>query len=342
MKIDAQLGSLYPHLAVEMARRMEAMGFDAVWSFEAGHDPFLPLMAAATATERLHMGTNIAVAFGRSPFAMAQAAWDLQQASGGRFHLGLGTQVRAHVERRYAMPFDHPAARLTDYIRCLRAIFDNFQTCSKPEYEGPFYRFVLNNPAFNPGPIKHPHIPIYVAGVNPRMCRVAGEVADGFHVHPMHSIAYLRDVVRSAVDEGARMAGKSVDDLDLHASVFAVLGETPAERSASEQQIRGQVAFYASTPSYRALLRHHGMEDLGKKLSQTMRAGEIHKMMAMVPDELLAEVAISADYGTLGPLLRQRYDGLVQRIATYFPIPDDDPVERWAAVVEGFEAAKTL
>ncbi len=339
MKIDAQLGSLYPHLAAPMARRMEAMGFDAVWSFEAGHDPFLPLMAAAMATEQLHIGTNIAVAFARSPFATAQAAWDLQQASGGRFHLGLGTQVRAHVERRYDMPFEHPAARLTDYIRCLRAIFDNFQNGTKPDYQGPFYRFILSNPAFNPGPIEHPHIPIYVAGVNPRMCRVAGEVADGFHVHPMHSIAYLRDVVRTAVDEGAKMAGKSVDDLDLHASVFAVLGETEAERSASEKQIREQIAFYASTPSYRALLAHHGFDDLGKQLSALMRAGEMDRMAAMVPDELLAEVTISSDFGGLGALLKQRYSGLVQRIATYYPIPDGDGVEKWAAVVKGFEAA---
>ena len=339
MKIDAQLGALYPHLAAGMAKRMEAMGFDAVWSFEAGHDPFLPLVAAAMSTERLQIGTNIAVAFGRSPFATAQAAWDLQQTSGGRFHLGLGTQVRAHIERRYDMPFEHPAARLTDYIRCLRAIFDNFQNGTKPDYQGPFYRFILTNPAFNPGPIEHPHIPIYVAGVNPRMCRVAGEVADGFHVHPMHSTAYLRDVVRPAIDEGALMAGKSVDDLDLHASVFVVLGETEAERSASEQQIREQVAFYASTPSYRALLRHHGMEPLGKELSQVMRNGEIDKMAAMVPDALLAEVAISASYSELGGMLRKRYDGLVQRIATYYPIPDDEPIERWADVVKGFNAA---
>ncbi|MBT3534345.1 MAG: TIGR03617 family F420-dependent LLM class oxidoreductase [Rhodospirillaceae bacterium] len=339
MKIDAQLGSLYPHLAAGMARRMEAMGFDTVWSFEAGHDPFLPLMAAATATERLQIGTNIAVAFGRSPFATAQAAWDLQQASGGRFHLGLGTQVRAHIERRYDMPFEHPAARLTDYIRCLRAIFDNFQNNTKPDYQGPFYRFILSNPAFNPGPIDHPHIPIYVAGVNPRMCRVAGEVADGFHVHPMHSIAYLRDVVRPAVDEGAKMAGKSVDNLDLHASVFAVLGETETERSASAQQIREQIAFYASTPSYRALLAHHGFEDLGKKLSAVMRAGEIDKMAAMVPDELMAEVSISSDFANLGAALKQRYTGLVQRIATYYPIPDSEPVEKWAAMVKSFEAA---
>ncbi len=339
IKIDTQLGSLYPDLAAGMAKRAEAMGFDAVWSFEAGHDPFLPLVAAAMATERVHIGTNIAVAFGRSPFATAQAAWDLQRASNGRFHLGLGTQVRAHVERRYDMPFEHPAARLTDYIRCLRAIFDNFQNGTKPDYQGPFYKFILTNPAFNPGPIEHPHIPIYVAGVNPRMCRVAGEVADGFHVHPMHSTAYLTDVVRPAIDEGAKMAGRSVDDLDLHASVFAVLGETEAERSASERQIREQIAFYASTPSYRALLRHHGFEDLGKKLSGVMRTGEMEKMPSMVPDELMAEVSISADFSGLGAALKKRYSGLVQRIATYYPIPDDDPVEKWAEVVKGFEAA---
>ncbi|MBL6955182.1 MAG: TIGR03617 family F420-dependent LLM class oxidoreductase [Alphaproteobacteria bacterium] len=339
MKIDAQLGSLYPHLAADMARRMEAMGFDAVWSFEAGHDPFLPLMAAATATERLHIGTNIAVAFGRSPFATAQAAWDLQQASGGRFHLGLGTQVRAHVERRYDMPFEHPAARLTDYIRCLRAIFDNFQNGTKPNYEGPFYKFILTNPAFIPGPIDHPDIPIYVAGVNPRMCRAAGEVADGFHVHPMHSTSFLREVVRPSIDEGAKLAGKTVDDLDLHASVFAVLGETEAERAASEGQIRDQIAFYASTPNYRALLRHHGLEDLGKELSAIVRTGDFENIGAKVPDKLLSEVAVSTDFGKLGGLLKQRYTGLVQRIATYYPIPDEDPVEKWAAMVKGFEAA---
>ena len=339
MKIDAMLGSMYPHQAADLAKRMEDIGFDAVWSFEAGHDPFLPLAVAAMSTEQIHLGTNIAVAFGRSPFATAQAAWDLQRSSNGRFHLGLGTQVRAHVERRYDMPFEHPAARLTDYIRCLRAIFDNFQNGSKPDYQGQFYKFILTNPAFIPGPIDHPRIPIYVAGVNPRMCRVAGEVADGFHIHPMHSTNYLRDVVRPAIEKGAKMVGKSVTDLDLHASVFTVLGETEAERNASAAQIRAQIAFYASTPSYRVLLRHHGFEDLGKKLSAMARNGDIEEMAARVPDALMAEVSISSDFGSLGPALKARYDGLVQRIATYYPIPDDDPIEKWAAMVKSFSAA---
>ena len=336
MKIDAMLGSMYPHHAARLAERMEKIGFDAVWSFEAGHDPFLPLAVASMCTKRIHLGTNIAVAFGRSPFATAQAAWDLQRSSNGRFHLGLGTQVKAHVERRYDMPFEHPAARLTDYIRCLRAIFDNFQNGTKPNYEGQFYKFILTNTAFIPGPIDHPHIPIYVAGVNPRMCRVAGEVADGFHIHPMHSIDYLRNIVFPAISEGATMAGKSIKDIDLHASVFAVLGETVSERNASAAQIRAQIAFYASTPSYRVLLRHHGFEDLGKKLSSMARSGHIEEMAASVPDALMAEVSISSDFGSLGTKLRDRYEGIVQRIATYYPIPEDDPIGKWAAMIESF------
>ena len=204
MKIDTQLGGGVSKDIAADAQRFERMGFDGGWTFESRHDPFLPLAQAAIATTRLQLGTNIAVAFGRSPFSVAQTAWDLQRGSGGRFHLGLGTQVRAHVERRYSMPFDHPAARLADYVRCLRAIWDTFQNDARPSYEGPFYRFRLINPFFNAGPIDHPHIPVYVAGVNPRMCRVAGEVAEGLHVHPMHSVGYLSDVVRPALEDGAR------------------------------------------------------------------------------------------------------------------------------------------
>ena len=230
MKLDVELGDIDLNDVPAHARRLEAVGFSAMWTFEAAHDPFLPLLAAAQATEKLELGTNISVAFGRSPFAMAQTAWDLQKASGGRFHLGLGTQVRAHVERRFSMPFDHPAARVTDYIHCVRAIWNTFQTEAKPDYRGQFYQFSLMNPFFTPGPIDNPDIPIYLAGLNARMCRAAGEAADGFHVHPMHSPGYLRDVVCPAIDEGAKTRGKSVADLDLFAPVFAVIGDTEAER----------------------------------------------------------------------------------------------------------------
>jgi probable F420-dependent oxidoreductase len=339
MKLDTQMRHVAFDAIAHEAQRCERMGFDGVWTFEAAHDPFLPLALTAAATERLHIGTNISVAFGRSPFAMAQVAWDLQKDSGGRFHLGLGTQVRAHVERRFSMPFDHPAARVTDYICCVRAIWDTFQNGTQPHYQGPFYRFQLINPFFNPGPIAHPHIPIYLAGVNPRMCRAAGEVADGFHVHPMHSVGYLRDVVRPALDEGARRSGRTVDDLELYAPVFAVSGETQAEMDASAQEVRRQIAFYASTPSYRVLLEYHGYESLGRELSALMRKGDLAAMPQLVPDALLEEVAIVASPTELPYKLRQRYAGMLQRVSLYFPMPQGISEAEGKHFVDAFRAA---
>ena len=339
MKLDAELGDINLNDVPAHARRLETAGFDAVWTFEAAHDPFLPLLSAAQATETLELGTNISVAFGRSPFAMAQTAWDLQKASSGRFHLGLGTQVRAHIERRFSMSFDHPAARVTDYIHCLRSIWNTFQTGAKPDHKGPFYQFTLMNPFFTPGPIEHPDIPIYLAGVNERMCRAAGEAADGFHVHPMHSPGYLRDVVCPAIDAGAKSRGKSVADLDLFAPVFAVVGHNEAERQKNEAAVRQQVAFYASTPNYRALLEYHGYNELGKELSQLMRQGDFEAMVALVPDNLMAEVAVSATNAELPAILRKRYVGLLARVGLYDPIPADAAMKPWTEFTTGFRAA---
>lgn len=339
MKLDTMLRNVAFATIAATAQRFERMGFDGLWTFEAAHDPFIPLALAATATTRLHVGTNISVAFGRSPFAMAQVAWDLQQASAGRFHLGLGTQVRAHVERRFSMPFAHPAARITDYIRCLRAIWDTFQHGTRPRYEGPFYRFTLMNPFFNPGPIEHPHIPVYLAGVNPRMCRAAGEVADGFHVHPMHSVGYLREVAIPALEEGARLSGRSVQDLTLYAPVFTVSGPTQAAMDAAAQEVRQQIAFYASTPSYRVVLEYHGYGDLGRELSALMRRGDMEAMPRLVPDALLEAVAVVATPTELPHKLRQRYTGLLDRIALYFPIAAEDAEAPWQAFVQAFHGA---
>jgi probable F420-dependent oxidoreductase len=201
------------------------------------------------------------------------------------------------------------------------------------------YQFTLINDAFNPGPISNPEIPIYLAGVNERMCRAAGEVADGFHVHPMHSTGYLRDVVRPAIDDGAKNRGLSVDDLSLHASVFAIVGDTQAERLKSEEIVRRQVAFYASTPSYRALLRYHEVEEVGRKLSQHMRQGEIAAMPALVPDVLMDAVTVTAKRTDLPALLRERYDGLLQRVALYYPVPSNDAAAPWADFTAEFRQA---
>ena len=339
MNIDTQMRNVPFHAIAREAQRYERMGFDGVWTFEAAHDPFLPLALTAAATERLHIGTNISVAFGRSPFAMAQVAWDLQRGSGGRFHLGLGTQVRAHVERRFSMPFEHPAARVADYIRCVRAIWETFQQDTRPNYEGPFYHFKLMNPFFNPGPITQPRIPIYLAGVNPRMCRAAGEVADGFHVHPMHSVGYLKDIVYPALDEGARLSGRTVHDLTLYAPVFAVSGDTQAAIDAAAQEVRRQIAFYASTPNYRVLLEYHGYDSLGKELSALMRKGDFAAMPTLVPDALLEEIAVVATPAELPGKLRQRYEGVLQRVSLYFPIPEQAPEAAWQQFVDTFRAA---
>lgn len=339
MKLDTQMQVAAFEAITREAQRFERMGFDCVWTFEAAHDPFLPLALAATATQRLQIGTNISVAFGRSPFAMAQTAWDLQRASGGRFRLGLGTQVRAHVERRFSMPFDHPAARVADYIRCVRAIWDTFQHDTRPQYQGPFYQFRLMNPFFNPGPIAHPDIPIYLAGVNPRMCRAAGEVADGFHVHPMHSVSYLKSIVLPALEEGARLNNRRVNDIELYAPVFAISGETPAERAAVEQEVRQQIAFYASTPSYRVLLEHHGYDRLGRELSNLIRKGDLAAMPKLVPDALMEDIAVVANPAELPAKLRQRYEGLLQRVSLYFPIPEAASEAEWQRFVTAFHAA---
>lgn len=324
MYIDAPLRGLPLADVADEAQRLERMGFDALWSFETSRDPFLPLLQAALATDRLRLGTNIAVAFARTPFSMAMTAWDLQRASGGRLFLGLGTQVRAHVERRFSTEFEHPAARVTDYIRCLRAIWETFQTGAKPDYDGPFYRFKLINEMFTGGPIDDPHIPVFLAGVNPRMARAAGEAADGFSVHPMHSPDYLREVVRPAIDEGAKTRGKSVADLTLVTDCFIVQGDTESARSKSEEGVRRQVALYASTPSYRTFLEFHGHADTGKQLSALMREGRVQEMPSLISDDLLSAVAVSEADGDLAGQIRERYAGdLVQRVLFYEPVPVD-------------------
>ncbi len=322
MYLDAPLRNLPLADVADEARRLERMGFGALWSFETSRDPFLPLLQVALATERLQMGTNIAVAFARTPFSMAMAAWDLQRASSGRLFLGLGTQVRAHVERRFSAQFDHPAARVTDYIRCVRTIWETFQTGAKPDYEGPFYRFKLMNEMFNGGPIDHPHIPVFLAGVNPRMARAAGEAADGFSVHPMHSPDYLREVVRPAIDEGARTRGKTVKDIVLVTDCFIVQGSTESERNRAEEGVRRQIALYASTPSYRGFLEFHGYADIGKQLSALMREGRLKEMPGLISDELLTAIAISESDGDLADQIRERYaGGLVQRVLFYESVP---------------------
>jgi probable F420-dependent oxidoreductase len=320
----------------EYARKVEAMGYDCLWSAETQHDPFLPLAVAATVTSRIKLGTNIATVFSRSPMIIAHIAWDLQKASAGRFTLGLGTQVKAHNERRFSVKFESPGPKMAEAIRALRAIWHTWQTGTKLDVKGRFYTFDVMTPFFNPGPIDHPHIPIFIAAVNPYMCGVAGELCDGLHVHPFNSPKYLREVVHPAVDEGLRKSGRSRKDFTYATSSFVVVGDTEQERAEQARMVKQQIAFYGSTRTYQPVLAAHGWEDLTAKLHKKSVEGDWHGMADLITDEMLDTYAVTATYDKLHDALTERYAGLLDRTALYQPYQPslDDP--RLPAAIRAF------
>ncbi len=341
MKLDVGLAVEGKHLPGidETGRAAESLGFAGLWTSETKHDSFLPLAVAANATERLSLGTSIAIAFSRSPMVTAQVASDLQDLSGGRFILGLGTQVKAHVTRRFGMPWGRPAARLKDYILALRAIWESFQTESGLDYEGEFYRHTLMSPFFNPGPIEHPEIPIYIAGVNTRLATLAGELCDGFHVHPFHTTDYVRQVVEPAIEEGAQKENRSSKDVELATSVFIITGESEEQIAEQRQKMRAQAAFYASTPTYRTVLDVHGWGEVGERLGKLARAKKWDEMPELITDEMLHAFAIEATPDEVGPALVKRYEGLIDRVALYLPFVPGERDEFWRATIETVHGA---
>lgn len=339
MKLDVYIppgDKLLPGIAT-LAREAEALGFAGLWTNETRHEPFLPLAVAAGHTRTIELGTAIAVAFARSPMHTAQTAWDLQDYSGGRLLLGLGTQVRAHVERRFGMPWGAAVPQLREYILALRAIWRAFQTDDRLDFQGRYYRHTLLTPFFNPGPIGHPAIPIYIAGVNAGLARLAGELCDGYHVHMLNSPAYLREVVRPAVAAGAARAGRDPAAVTLASAVFVVTGADAAARDVARERAREQIAFYASTPTYRVVLAVHGWEDVGEALSQLARARRWADLPALVTDDMLRAFTVEAAPGEVGPALRERYAGLLDRVACYVPtfVPSRDEAF-WRAMRRSF------
>jgi len=323
----------------DYARKVEALGYDCLWSAETQHDPFLPLAVAATVTSRIKLGTSIAVAFPRSPMILAHIAWDLAKASGGRFILGLGSQVKGHNERRFSVKFESPAPKMREVVLAMRAIWDTWQNGTKLDFKGRFFRFDLMTPFFNPGPIEHPRIPVYVAGVNPAMCRVAGEVCDGLHVHPFNSPTYLREVVRPAVEEGRAKAGRTHSDFTYVTASFVVVGDTDAELAQQQQAVKQQIAFYASTRTYEPVLAVHGWQDLVPQLHRKSVEGDWKGMADLITDEMLDTYAVIGSYTTIAARLKERYAGLLDRTAFYQPYKQptlDDP--RLPRVIQEFNA----
>ncbi len=336
MRLDAGLGTEGNYLRDidRTARAAEELGFACLWSNETKHDAFLPLAVAANGTRRIELGTSVAIAFSRSPMEMAQTAWDLQDLSEGRFVLGLGTQVKAHVTRRFSMPWGRPAARLREYILALRAIWNSFQTEGPLDFEGEYYRHTLMTPFFNPGPIEHPEVPIYIAGVNTRLARLAGEICDGFHVHPFHSPKYVRQTVKPAITVGAEVAGRVPEQVALATSVFVVCGQSEEEREEKRESVRAQISFYASTPTYRTVLEAHGWEEVGERLGKMAREKKWREMPALITEEMLAAFAVEAAPDEIGAALRERYEGLIDRVALYLPFVAGERDAFWRAVVE--------
>jgi probable F420-dependent oxidoreductase len=297
-----------------LARAAEAVGVDAVWTSETQRDPFLPLALVAEHTQRLRFGTAVAIAFARSPMTLAHTAWDLAQHSSGRFMLGLGTQVKPHIERRFGMAWpESPVNKLREMILALRAIWQAWQTGDKLNFRGEYFKLTLMTPFFSPGPIAHPHIPIYIAGVNTGLARLCGEACDGFHVHPFHTASYLRAVLRPAIEAGRERAGRSAP-VSVSASLFVIT--SPAEREYARQQL----SFYASTPSYRPVLEQHGWAETGERLSALAARGGWAEMPALITDDMLGEFAVSApSLAELAGPLRARYAGLIDRVTLYRP-----------------------
>ena len=307
-----------------LAQAAETFGFSAVWTTETQHDPFLPLALAAEHTTRLRFGTAVAIAFARSPMTLAHTAWDLAAQSGGRFMLGLGTQVKPHIERRFGMAWpESPVNKLREMILAIRAIWSSWQTGERLNFRGEYFKLTLMTPFFNPGPIEHPRIPIFLAGVNTGLARLCGEAGDGYHVHPLHTAAYVREVVKPAIDEGAAKTGRPSNAVELSGSVFAIT--SPAE----QESVRRQISFYASTPSYRTVLAHHGWEVVGEKLSALAARGAWDDMSGLISDEMLAEFAIAAPLSELADSLKARYGNLFQRVTLYRPFVSGEAEADW-------------
>ena len=340
MKLDANIVVDAAHMrdAAAIGKAADELGFAGLWSYETKHNGFFPLLIAAEHSQRVELGTSVAIAFPRSPMVTAQIAWDLQALSGGRFILGLGTQVRAHIERRYGMAWDAPVARLRDYVGALRAIWHAWQTGEKLAYQGKYYQHTLMTPFFNPGPIGYPDIPIYIAGVNEGLARLAGEVCDGFHVHPFHSIKYIDEIVKPFVAEGAALAGRAAGDVVLASSVFVITGNDQAGIENMRRMVREQIAFYASTPTYRVVLECHGWQDIGEQLSRLAAMKRWDQMGALVGDDMLEVFAVQAPLDQLGQALRARYEGVLDRVACYMPFVPGEWDDVWRAAAAAVHA----
>ena len=340
MKFDAGLPIVGLKDVPAIAKAAEEIGFAALWTQETQHDPFLPCALIGEHTTRLHAGTGIAVSFARSPANIAYTAWDLAVQSDGRFLLGLGTQVKAHIERRFGMPWpESPVKKLREQIEVIRAFWDCWQNGTKLNYRGEYYKITLMSPFFQPSPLPLSplgeglgvrSIPIYIAGVNTGLAKLAGELCDGFQAHPFHSVRYMKEVMLPALEEGTKKANRQRQDVSVCMNAF--VATNPEEMNFA----RAQISFYASTPSYHPVMDLHGWAGVAEKLSAHAAKGEWAEMPMLINDEMLNEFCLVTDEGKLADELKKRYDGIADRLVLYTPFVPGEKDDWWKGLAASF------
>ncbi len=319
--------------------RLEAIGYDGGFTFEAKHDPFLPLVLAADRTRHLRLGTAIAIAFARSPMNLANLAYGLQSLSGGRFVLGLGSQVRPHILHRFSMPWSKPAARMREIVLAIRAIFDAWEGVADLDFRGEFYRHTLMIPAFDPGPNPFGPPPILTAGFGPLMTQVAGEVADGFIAHPFNTRKSLLENTLPALEMGLAKSGRRRDQFEIVCATLVVTADREEDMQRALLAARKQLAFYGSTPAYRGTLDCHGWGDLQPELNRLSKVGRWDDMAELIDDEILGSIAVVGERHEIAPALAQRLGGIADGVSlTHNRAPDP---ELWADVVAAIRQSRS-
>jgi probable F420-dependent oxidoreductase len=337
MKFDA---SLLVHNLEQMpalAKFADEAGFDGVWTFETAHEPFLPLVLAAEHSRRLSLGTSVAVAFARSPAILAYLAWDLARFSKGRFILGLGTQVKGHNERRFGVKWEKPADKMREVILAVRAFWGCWQNRTKLDFRGEFFKLNLMTPFFSPEPHEYHRIPIFVAGVNRGMCQLAGELCEGFHAHPLHTARYLRERVLPNIESGLAKAGRQRTSMQVSSAIFVIPTDDSQQAQRYEQEIREQIAFYASTPPYRPVFDLEGWGAVADKLKGLAARGRWPEMPSLITDEMLERFALRGTWADLPEKVLKKYDGLLDRVSYYFAIVPGENEDGWRKTVARFK-----
>lgn len=336
MKFDVTLLSFDLSDIPAYAQAAEALGFDGFWLAETQADPFLGLALAAEHTQHIDLGTAIAVAFPRSPTVTAMMAWNIAKLGDGRFHLGLGSQVKAHNVLRYGVKWEKPVKKMRETIEAIRAVWRSWQTGAPLDYVGEFFKLQLMTPFFNPGPIVAPHIPIYVSAVNEQMLRLAGQTADGVMLHALHSVPYIQEFALPHIEAGLAKRGLARDDFQVVTAVFAIPTNDPAYAAWAKAYAQQQISFYLSTPAYRVVADLHGWQDTAAQLSQMARSNQWHAMPALITDEMLDVIAVSGTWAELPGLIREKYGRLLDRVSYYLPFVPGQNDAGWQASITAF------